>query len=353
MYIRKKYRVRDMMRWTRREIRFFIVYASIVAVLYELVGLSWLQLPWTPLALIGTAVAFLVGFQSNAAYGRIWEARQIWGGIVNDSRSLAIMVMDMITNEYASEEMSEEEMSSHKKTIIYRHIAWMTTLRYAMRQKKPWETNREIKENKEWMDLMFVPEFRFKMEDELKPLLPDHEYEAIMDRTNKPAAIMAFQSHHFRTLKERGIIWEFSFLELEGRLNDLITHQGKSERIKNFPYPRQFATIGYDFVNLFILLLPFGIIPEFARIGERFIDSYPMIASGFIWLGIPFTAIISWIFNTMLRIGTTGENPFEGSPNDVPISGIARGIEIDMREILGEPKDKIPEPFPIHMDAQM
>lgn len=342
-----------MIRWTRREIRFFILFALIVAVLYEIVGLHWLQLPWTPIALIGTAVAFLVGFQSNAAYGRIWEARQIWGGIVNDSRSFGIMVMDMITNEYAAEHMTEAEMYSHKKTVIYRHIAWMTALRYAMRQHKPWETNREVKENREWNEKLFIPELKFKLEDELKALLPKTEYEAVMDRTNKSAAIMTYQSHHLRTLKERGIIWEFSFLELEGKLNDLIGHQGKSERIKNFPYPRQFATIGYDFVNLFIMIIPFGIIPEFARIGERLAESYPLVSQGFVWLGIPFSVVVSWIFNTMLRIGTTGENPFEGSPNDVPISGISRGIEIDLREILGESKDNIPAPYPIELDAQM
>ena len=315
-----------MIKWTRREIRFFIVFALIVAILHELVGLTWLQLPWTPIALIGTAVAFLVGFQSNAAYGRIWEARKIWGGIVNDSRSFAIMVMDMITNEYASEEMTEEEMYSHKKTIIYRHIAWMTALRYAMRQRKPWETDRNVKANQEWFQRLYTPEFKFKLEDELKLFLPEHEHQTVLNKTNKSAAIMTLQSHHLRTLKERGIIWEFSFLELEGKLSALIDHQGKSERIKNFPYPRQFATIGYDFVNLFIMILPFGIIPEFARIGQRFVEDYPMIADSFIWLGIPFSVIVSWIFNTMLRIGTTGENPFEGSPNDVPISGISRGI---------------------------
>jgi putative membrane protein len=71
-----------------------------VTVLFEIAGLRFLQVPWTALALIGTAVAFLIGFQSNAVYGRLWEARKIWGGIVNDSRMFSIMIRDMITNEY-------------------------------------------------------------------------------------------------------------------------------------------------------------------------------------------------------------------------------------------------------------
>jgi putative membrane protein len=55
----------------------------------------------------------------------------------------------------------------------------------------------------------------------------------------------------------------------------------------------------------------------------------------------------------MERIGRTGENPFEGSANDVPISTIARGIEIDLRQNLGESLEDIPKQFPIVFDAQM
>lgn len=60
-----------------------------------------------------------------------------------------------------------------------------------------------------------------------------------------------------------------------------------------------------------------------------------------------------WIFHTMNRIGRVGENPFEGSANDVPISTIARGIEIDLRQNLGEPVEEIPEQFEARNDTQM
>lgn len=353
MFIKKKYTFRNMMSWTQRELRFFLLYSALITVLYEVLGLTWLQIPWTPLAMIGTAVAFLIGFQSNAAYGRIWEARQIWGGMVNDSRAFGIMVLDMITNEYCKDDLSEEELEEHKKVVIYRHIAWLTALRHAMRTERPWETARLAKSNRKWINLLHIPEFMSSLEDDLESLLSPEEKALVLTKTNKPAAILKLQSGHLRKLKESGHLWEFSFLELESKISALLTHQGKSERIKNFPYPRQFATIGYDFVNLFILILPFGIIPEFARIGLNFIDTYPLIASNFVWLGIPFNAIICWIFNTMQRIGTAGENPFEGSANDVPISTISRGIEIDLREMMGEPKEMIPEPVPVVLNCQM
>ncbi len=353
MFTKKKYSARQMLSWTRRELRFFIIWAMIVATLFEVLGFKWLQVPWTALALIGTAVAFLIGFQSNAVYGRLWEARKIWGGIVNDSRMFTIMIKDMINNEHAKDPASDEELWQIKKTLVFRHIAWMTSLRHAMRQIKPWEAFRNNKRNQEYLDVLHIPELEITLEEDLKKHLNDDEYKEVLSRVNKATAVLSFQSKHLTELKDRGLIWEFSYLELESKLSDLISHQGKSERIKNFPYPRQFATLGYDFINTFVLLLPFGIIPSFAKLGGTFVESFPVLAPYFVWLGVPFSAMVAWVFNTMQRIGTVGENPFEGSANDVPISTISRGIEIDILETIGVDKKEIPGPVPADFDVQM
>ena len=353
MYTKKKYSLRDMILWTRLEIFYFFVVASVVAVLYELADLRWLQLPWTPVALIGTAVAFLIGFQNNAAYGRAWEARKIWGGIVNESRTWATMIKDMVTNEYAREAAAEDELDDHRRTLVYRHIAWLTSLRFSMRSKRPWEVFTEHRTNKEWYEKVCIPERDGSIEVELSQLLSTQEFEQVIKKTNTSTAILANQSKHLRELKEKGLIWEFSFLELEGLLRELIGLQGKSERIKNFPYPRQYATLSYDIVRVFILLLPFGVIPEFSEIGRSLAADSALAGKYFVWLGVPFTMIVSWAFNTMQRIGIVGENPFEGSANDVPISTMARGIEIDLREILEEPAEMIPEPIPAIDGVQM
>ena len=353
MYTKKKYSAKQMLLWTRRELRFFFLWALAITALFEVVGLHWLQVPWAALALIGTAVAFLIGFQSNAVYGRLWEARQIWGGIVNDSRMFGIMVKDMITNEHAKTPATEAELEGLKQTIIFRHIAWLSSLRHAMRQIKPWESFRSNKKNQHFVDVLHIPELESSLEDDLKLHLSDVEYSEVLSKTNRANAVLTLQSNHLRALKERGLIWEFSFLELEAKISALVTHQGKSERIKNFPYPRQYATLGYDLVNTFVLLLPFGIIPAFSNLGTTFEDSFPVIAPYFVWLGVPFSAMIAWVFNTMQRIGTVGENPFEGSANDVPISTISRGIEIDLLETIGMDKADIPDTVPADFDVQM
>ena len=353
MYTNPRYSLRDMLLWTRMEVCYFVVFAMAIAVLYEAVGLQWLRLPWTPIALVGTAVAFLIGFQNNAAYGRAWEARKVWGGIVNESRTWAIMVRDMVTNDHAVDPASAEDLEQNVRTLVDRHIAWLTALRFAMRSRRPWEVFTKHRTNREWHDKVCIPERDGTLEADLAPLLTEDEHNCVMQKTNKPAAILGLQSVHLRTLKQRGLVWEFSFLELEGMLRELFALQGKSERIKNFPYPRQYASLSYIVVHLFILLLPFGVIPEFSEIGGDLQSDFPQVSRWFVWLGVPFTALISWVFHSMQRIGIVGENPFEGSANDVPISTMARAIEIDLRELLDEPAGQIPKPIPAVHGVQM
>jgi putative membrane protein len=353
MLTKKRYSVKDILLWSRGEVLIFIAYSWLITFLYKVLGFTFLHVPWTPVALIGTAVAFMVGFQNNSAYDRIWEARKIWGAIVNTSRTWGMKIQDMLTNEYATHPVSEETLKEEKRILIYRHIAWMTALRYAMRQRKPWETSYKVKTNQEWSKIIHIPEKISNLEDNLILYISKEEYQYVLSKENKQTALIFLQSKHLRKLKEQGVIWEFSFLELENVLEELLTHQGKSERIKNFPYPRQYASLAFYLVKLFCILLPFGIIPEFAEIGQNLVKNHSFISDYFIWVAIPFCASVSWAFHIMERIARIGENPFEGNVNDVPISAIVRGIEIDLRQLLDENKEEIPKQFPIYRNAQM
>ncbi|MFT5779877.1 MAG: putative membrane protein [Crocinitomicaceae bacterium] len=341
MYTQRRFPFKSVIAWTRREIIFFIIFATIITALYELLNINWFGVPLAPVALVGTAVAFMVGFQNNAAYDRIWEARKIWGGIVNTSRSFTITLKDSFYMHRAEATKEEKEIL---REVTYRHIAWLTALRYAMRAKKPWESSYPHDHKKEKYQYN-VPEFSSTLEEELKPYLSEEEFDKVMSKDNKPNAIISLQSEHLRRLTDEKKLWDFSLLNLQQMLQELTALQGKAERIKNFPYPKQYGSIGYHFVHIFMWLLPMAIIPAFALIGVEIAKTNGFIGEYFVWLNIPFTVIVIWVFNTMLRIGLAGENPFEGSPNDVPISNISRGITRDILQIIGEDPENIPEPF--------
>jgi putative membrane protein len=350
---KSRYSIADLALWTRVETLIFIAYAAVITGFFSLAGLHFLHVPWAPVAVIGTAVAFIVGFQNNAAYGRIWEARKIWGGIVNASRAFAMKTKDMVSESGNDGNVTDEELCKHQKVIVHRHIAWLTALRHAMRTPKKWEEFRLSRTNREWARQIHIPERVFNLDDELLNYLSEDELEALERRGNKATAILGFQSSHLRELREQGILWEFAFLELENVLHELFSLQGKSERIKNFPYPRQYASLSFYFVRVFVVLLPFAAVPEFNKIGLTLVEDWPQLAPHFIWVAVPFCSVISWVFHTMERIGRVGENPFEGSVNDVPVSTIARGIEIDICQMIDEDPDHIPKPIPEVFNVQM
>lgn len=368
MYIQRKFPFKGMVRWTRRDILKFIIIGTIPVFLFKGLGLYWLHLPWLPIGVVGTAVAFIVSFKNNASYDRLWEARKIYGGIVNGSRSFALMVNDFITNEHAKNPLSDAELFAIRKEIIMRHVAWMTSLRHALRQHKPWEVSKNDKADQEYLSRIEIREFKYSLDEELQDYVSDAELKEILSKKNKQGACLTLQSRHLQKLKEAGLIEDFRHMEMQGMMTEFFTLQGKVERIKNFPYPRQFATLNYYFVWIFILLLPLGMMHEFEQIGLEVVDlihahmlvhSSPIhaivefVGKYFIWFSIPFTTIVSWIFYTMERIGENTENPFEGNSNDIPITTMSRGIEIDIREMIGDDPELIPPPIEAQFDLQL
>jgi len=344
MYIKPKYSLFDMIVWTRRELFIFFSYAFLTTFLFEVVELRFLHLPWPAVGMIGTAVAFLIGFQNNAAYDRIWEARKIWGSIINNSRGFAIFARDLL---------KKNEDDSELKTLVNRHFAWLTALRFALRESRPWEVFNHDRTNRNYLKRMFIPEWNQKLEDELPQYLTHTDLAAVLTARSKATRILSLQSAHLADLKSRGELSDLNFLGMEKLINDLLELQGKCERIKNFPYPRQYASIGNVLVWLLILLLPYTLIPEFEEIGVALQRKIPVVGDKFIWCAIPFLMLVSWTFHTMERIGRASENPFEGTANDVPISTISRNLEIEIRDLLHEPVSTLPDPFPISHNVQM
>ncbi len=345
MYTKRNYSLKELAWWTRQDTYVLIVIALVPVILYELFDLKWLHLPWLPIAVVGTAVAFIISFQNNATYDRVWEARKIWGGIVNTSRMWGVVVNDFITNDFTSEPASDDELAAIKKELIFRHIAWMTALRHAMRQPRPWEHALSQATNREWSDVIGVREHEFSLEEELEPYLSKEDLDYVSSKSNEATQILSLQSKRLRELRTRGLIEDFRHIEMQNVIEELYALQGKSERIKNFPYPRQYATLNWAFLWIFVMLLPFGVMWEFDRIGAEMADKYPLIGSNFVWFSVPFSVLVMWVFHTMERIGRVSENPFEGTPNDVPITTISRGIEIDLREMIDEDPATIPKPI--------
>ena len=128
MHSGKRYTLKEFLIWTRRDIYKLFLIAVIPTLVYKCFDIKFIAIPWVPIALIGTAAAFIVGFKNTQTYNRLWEARQIYGAIINSSRSLGMIVRDFI---YVDKNIHQE--------IFNRHFAWLTALRFQLREPRTWE----------------------------------------------------------------------------------------------------------------------------------------------------------------------------------------------------------------------
>ncbi|NNF22694.1 MAG: hypothetical protein HKN67_12190 [Saprospiraceae bacterium] len=326
----KRYKLIHTLNWTKKAILVFTLWAFVPLVLHNYFDMHWIHLPWQPISLIGIAVAFYLGFKNNSSYERMWEARKIWGGIVNTSRSITVMFRDFINNDEAINKHTDEELGNIRKEMIHRHVSWLHALTYQLRKLKEWEhTDEKELIVREELGVTYS-ESQF---DKLKEYLNQGDFEYVMSKGNRASHILSLQSKRLSELRRQGIVEHFRHLEIQALITELYTLQGKSERIKNFPFPRQYATVNYFFVVLFIILLPFGMVDVFSDNGDLHHIS---------WLSIPFSVVGSWVFWMMEMIGEYSENPFEGLYNDVPISSMAVGIERDIRQMIEE--TDLPDP---------
>lgn len=331
MFIQKNFTLKTIMNFAGFHLIWLIAWAVLVTLLHEFTHTEWLHIPWLPLSIIATAVAFYIGFKNNSAYDRLWEARKIWGAIVNSSRMWGSNVKNYVTNQFNdATPVSDQELKAIHQNLLYRHIAWLYTLRSQLLIPAPWEhisQSKHIRQQTERRRKRFgIGLFDDGLiEDQLSALLGNQEMDAVINYQNTATQLIDRQGQALRELRAKNLIDDFRHMELQKILNDFYTQQGQCERIKKFPFPRQYGGVSVIFVGVFIFLLPFGLVSEFEKIG----------AYG-AWLSVPFTALISWIYLVMELVGDYSENPFEGMGNDIPMLALCRTIEIDLREMLGE-----------------
>ncbi|MEL7498981.1 MAG: bestrophin family ion channel [Planctomycetota bacterium] len=334
MYTRRNIRWSVILTFAWAQLIIFTVWGLAVTTLYVVLKSSGVEasLPIAPLGTIGVAVAFYIGFKNNQSYDRNWEARKIWGGIVNVSRSWGNQVMSYLAlfhiREASSASVDEAELQRVQRELIYRHIAWINSLRYQLRRKTPFGFSPKGTSRK-YMQATDMEALRQQLID----ALPEGESATMCGFANTATQLLRRQGERLKEVYEDDqLIEDFRHISMMDLITEMYTLQGKCERIKNTPFPRQYAYFSNVFTWIFVILLPFGIVGEFADKSEALV-----------WLTVPLSVVVSWIFFTMESVGDSSEDPFENFINDVPMTALCRTIEIDLRQMLGE--TDLPEPL--------
>ena len=321
MNVGKSYRLIEFLSWTRRRIYLLVLLAPLPIVLYQVFGLKWIAVPWPVVVLLGTATSFIVGFKNAQTYGRTVEAQQVWTAIAGTSRYWGIISRDFSSNPESS------------KSLIYRHIAWLTVLRYKLRTSRVWESVQRGSNAEYRQKFYSVPEQETALEAELEKYLSADEINRLASAKSKTTWLMNIQSEAVKAMAANQQITALHQLDMLKTIKDFLDQQSKVERIKNFPYPRQYSIINTIFVWCFAVLLPFCMVREFDRLNDGMSG---LLSGHMVWLAAPFSLLIAWAYLALDQVGESTENPFEGGANDVPIAQICRMVEIELREVLGE-----------------
>ena len=190
------------------------------------------SLPIAPLGTIGIAVAFYIGFKNNQSYDRSWEARKIWGGIVNVSRSFANQILSFISATHSDQPVDDQTLKDVHRDLIYRHLAWITSLRFQLRRKSSLGSA-ATELSRPYMQQTSLD----AMKSEIGVFLSDDETAAVGVYANAATQILRNQSEHLRkVIEEQKLTDEFRYIAIHELITEMYALQGKCERIKNTPF---------------------------------------------------------------------------------------------------------------------
>lgn len=279
------------------EIIAITLYTLLIAFAYQQYHFARITIPLAIPAVLGTVISLLLGFRSNQAYDRWWEARHIWGAIVNDSRTLARQVMSFTHNGYNS-----REVAAFGERIVRRQIGWTFSLGRHLRNENALRG--------------------------LEKYIDKEELACVSQVDNVPAALLDRMGADLRLALEKGWVNSYQQVELDRTISRLCDSMGKCERIKNTVFPVTYSLYIHLSLMLFIGMLPFGVIEYFG------------------FLEVPMVVAISACFLLIEKMAIHLQDPFENKPTDTPVTSIASGIEKNLLQICQlQPLPKNGKPY--------
>ena len=243
--------------------------------------LGWhVGLTYVPFTSIGVALAIFLGFRNTASYERYWEARKLWGGMLNASRTLTRQTIVWIGDD------------GHARSFVHRLIGFVHALRHQLRGTDS------------------LPE--------LTPLVDSDLLASLRSAHSRPSLILQSLGRSLGEAVKRGDLHPQLASTMEAGMVELTDVLGGCERIANTPIPFAYSVIVHRTVYIYCFLLPFGLISN---------------------IGILTPLMVTFVAYTFLALDALNEEleePFGAMPNDLPLTALSTGIEITLRELLGE-----------------
>ncbi|MEH0157676.1 bestrophin family ion channel [Limibacter armeniacum] len=251
-----------------------------------------ISIPLAIPSILGTAISLILGFRTNQAYSRWWEARQVWGAIVNDSRSFVRQLLS-----FTADIPDGEAKTAFIQRLSFRQIAFCYALGDALRGLDPLQ--------------------------KIKSLLSDEDILFLEQHQNKHNALLLLNGRDLKSALAEKRLNAYQQVQLDETINKLCDSMGKCERIKNTVFPATYSLVVHLFIYLFVIFLPFGLVDFLG------------------YVEIPLVVAIATMFFYIEKTAIIMQDPFENRPSDTAVSSISRTIEINIKQMLKY--DTVPE----------
>lgn len=297
MIVKRNFDLRKVF-WNMRFETFTTLLIAVTVYVLHYYRLTGIVLPFPVAGILGSALAIFIAFRNQSSYARWWEARTIWGGIINNSRIFARQIIAYADNAAAIGKVTQQDADMYKKEMVDRQIAFAHSLRLHLRQQEQLQ--------------------------ELEHLLGAEEYRAIRQKQNRPNILLHWQGLRVKEAMTAEMLGAFDNISIEPNLSAFSNWQGACERIKNTPLPMNYQYFTRLFLYVFIFILPVCLMGDFTKMNVA-------------WLMIPVSLVVCFVFAVMNRVGEINENPFDNQMSDIPMTALCNTIERDLKEMLGEP----------------
>jgi putative membrane protein len=259
----------------------FGVVALVITVVEELT-IGSIYVPLTPYEILGAALGALLVLRTNAGYERWWEARRLWGGIVNQCRNLGVLAV-----------VHGPDDPDWRR----RFVGWTAAFAHV--------TRRSLRSERT------LPE--------LEPLIGAVKAERIASADQMPLAVACALEVLLRDAVEMHGMERFAFLRAQEERSRLVDHLGGCERILKTPLPTAYSIEIHQFVFVFLVSLPFGIIGKAG------------------WLTPLVTMLVAFPILALDEIGVELQNPFSTSNlNHLPLDRICQDLERNLLALLAD-----------------
>jgi putative membrane protein len=267
-----------------------IALATVVTTFRASIVVGMVHLTFVPFSLIGLTLAIFLGFRNNTSYARYWEARVLWGSVLNDTRTLARQALTLV------------ESDADAPVFVMRLIAFAHALRHQLRGTDP--------------------------SADLERLLSREECARLRELRYVPAMLLVMAGEWLRERRRGGALTDPLAQAMEAPMSRLCDALGGCERIANTPIPFTYAVMIHRTVYLYCLLLPFGLAGS--------VGAMTPVVVGF----------VAYTFFALEALSAEIEDPFGLQPNDLPLDALCQGIEATLLETLGR-RDLPPVPQPV------